>query len=274
FNDLRDAVPGDQLQAFKAALARVREAYNVLGDPRKRANYDIQLKENPPADPEALTGFEIVGGDFIARIDAEMTAHQYNNPAINQPDRASPAAAPPAADTHWYDLLAGGAADDCDRRRSERTGISLISRVTRTDEQGQKVQEMVKTLEVSKTGASFLTRYNAKAGNILHLDLPMPLSLRLHGHAEAAYSTYALVRRVRGFDEQHKVVAVEFLGAQPPTQYQDHPAAVFNVDTWRGPDRRRWARVDREEMVALRYLNESLDVIGVTLGTTENVGRR
>src|SRR5262249_29124270 len=125
-----------------------------------------------------------------------------------------------------------------------------------------------------KTGASFLTRYNPKVGNVVHLDLPMPLSLRLHGYAEPAYSTYALVRRVRAFDHEHKVVAVEFLGARPPRHYQESPAVVFNVDNWRGPDRRRWPRVDREEMVALRFLNESLDVVGVSLGMTENVGRR
>jgi hypothetical protein len=149
-----------------------------------------------------------------------------------------------------------------------------MGRVTRTDEQGQKYQEIVKTLEVSKTGASFLTRYSPRVGNVLHVDLAMPLSLRRHGHSEPAYSTYALVRRVRPFDEDHKQVAVEFLGARPPRQYQNSPAAVFNVDNWKGPDRRRWPRFDREEIVALRYLNESMDVIGVSLGTTENVGAR
>jgi hypothetical protein len=142
------------------------------------------------------------------------------------------------------------------------------------DEQGHKLQEIVKTLEVSKSGASFLARHTPRVGNILHVAMPMPLSLRLHGHADSAYSTYALVRRVRPFNRDHKIVAVEFIGARPPRQYQEHPAAIFDADNWIGPDRRRWPRVSREEIVALRYLNESADTIGVSLGTTENVGRR
>jgi curved DNA-binding protein CbpA len=272
FNDLRDTVPGGQLQGFKAALARVRQAYNVLGTPAIRADYDIHLSEHAPAEPETLTGFEILAGDIIEpAIDASMA----RGPAATDCAGAPPVSSTPPAlnrrpdyDEHVADI------DDRNRRRSDRTGLGLMGRVTRTDEHGQKLQEMVKTLEVSKSGASFLTRYSPKVGNVLHLALPMPLSLRLHGHAESAYSTYALVRRVRPFDDDHKLVAVEFIGARPPKQYQDRPAALFNVDNWTGPDRRRSPRVDRQEIVALRFLNESAEVIGLSLGTTENVGRR
>src|SRR5262249_29684929 len=118
---------------------------------------------------------------------------------------------------------------DDNGRRPNRRGISWMARVPRREEQGQRVQEMVKTREVSKTGASFLTRYNPKIGNVVHLDLPMPLSLRAHGHAEAAYSTYALVRRVRAPDPERGVVAGGFFGAPPPRQEQPPPASAFNV---------------------------------------------
>src|SRR5262249_61547480 len=39
-------------------------------------------------------------------------------------------------------------------------------------------------------------------------------------------------------------------------------------------DRRGCRRENREEMVALRFLNDSSNVIGVSLGMTENVGLR
>jgi curved DNA-binding protein CbpA len=145
FNDLRDIVPGDQLQGFKSAFARVREAHNVLGNPAWRAEYDNHLKKNSPAASGASTGFEIVGENFVAvGIDADPVAYAGSNARANQ----------------------------------------------------------------------------------------------------------------------------------PPRQRQERPAPIFDASKWSGPDRRRWPRVSREEIVALRYLNESADTIGVSLGTTENVGRR
>src|SRR5262245_44991254 len=103
FNDLRDIVPGEQLQGFKTALALVREAYNVLGDPARRANYDIHLRENPPSGPEEMTGFEIVGGDFITGIDADLAAYPVGNAPIDQTGTASAIAAPPDLDQYWQD---------------------------------------------------------------------------------------------------------------------------------------------------------------------------
>jgi len=273
FNDLRDAVPGGRLQGFKTALARVREAYNVLNSSAERAKYDDYLRKNPPAQPQTEsgastgtptstpTGFDIIGIPDTA---------SHPEPAVQ-----SGAAAPPVAVSRYaVSQETARSIDDWNRRRTDRTDLSMMGRVTRTDELGQRFDEVVRTLDVSKKGASFLTRYSARVGTVLRITLPMPLGLRLHGHADSAYNTYALVRRVRPFDGEHKLVAVEFLGAAPPRQYEDHPAAVFNVDNWSGADRRRWPRVDREEIVALRYLNESAEVIGVSLGVTENLGRR
>jgi hypothetical protein len=284
FNDLRDVVPGDQLQGFKPALAHVRDAYNVLSSPARRLAYDESLRK-AAAEAESLTGFEIVADDLgytaavatHSGLDGHSDAHSGADLVSHRITAARNQARPRMIADHRgrQQSVDPDAADpDANRRRTDRTGLSLMGRITRTDDQGRNVQEMVKTLEVSKTGASFLTRYSPKVGNVLHVALPMPLRLRLHGHAEAAYITYALVRRVRPFDEEHSVVGVEFLGARPPRQYQEQPGAIFDVDNWRGADRRRWPRVIREEMVALRYLDKSSAVVGVSLGTTENVGRR
>ena len=284
FNDLRDLVPGEQLQGFKPALAHVRQAYNVLSSPASRLAYDASLRD-AAADLDCLTGFEIVAGHLAAES-REASAGEDPAPDTSGLSRTScptPVTReiavsenqpPPRLLTNQNSLHDDDVDPDANRRRADRTGLSLMGRITRTDDQGRNVQEMVKTLEVSKTGASFLTRYSPKVGNILHVAMPMPLRLRQHGHAEPAYTTYALVRRVRPFDQDHNIVGVEFLGARPPRQYCQRPGAVFDVDNWNGADRRRWPRVTREEIVALRYLDKSSAVIGVSLGTTENVGRR
>jgi hypothetical protein len=130
---------------------------------------------------------------------------------------------------------------------------------------------MIRTLDVSRMGASLAMKEHPKVGNVLHLTLPLPVKLRSHGYTDPSYNTYVLVHRVEPTTGDSRVVGVEFLGARPPAQYFDSPWSVFRPGEWRGPDRRRSPRIERAEPVVLQYLNQSFEMLGSGAAKTENI---
>jgi len=79
------------------------------------------------------------------------------------------------------------------------------------------------------------------------------------------------VRRIGTLAEGYRVIGVEFMGEDAPPGYFERPWATFKIDSWQGPERRREPRVDRSEVVSIRYLNESLEVIRQEVAVTENI---
>ena len=61
------------------------------------------------------------------------------------------------------------------------------------------------------------------------------------------------------------------MGEEAPPGYFERPWATFKVDSWQGPERRREPRINKSEVVSIRYLNESMEVIRQEVAVTENV---
>jgi len=169
-----------------------------------------------------------------------------------------------------YGNLPGGNKGS-DRRRCSRLSINIPGRITGFKKDGEKWNEMVRTIDVSRMGASLAMKEHPKIGQVLHLTLPLPAKLRSHGYTEPSYHTYVLVHRVEPTTTDSRVVGVEFLGVRPPTEYFDTPWSVFRAAEWKGPDRRRAPRINRVEPLAIQYLNQSLEVLGSGPGKTENI---
>jgi hypothetical protein len=130
---------------------------------------------------------------------------------------------------------------------------------------------MVRTVDVSRMGASLAMKQHPRIGQVLHLTIPLPAKLRSHGYTEPSYHTYVLVHRVEPTTGDSRIVGVEFLGVRPPAEYFDNPGSVFRSAVWRGPDRRRTPRVDRAEPLVIQYLTQTLDVKGSGSAKTENI---
>ena len=114
-------------------------------------------------------------------------------------------------------------------------------------------------------------RTRVKHGLVMHITLPLPTKLRSHGFSEAGYNMYAIVRRVDPLIDGMRVVGLEFIGANPPTDFLHKPWATFRTQKWSGPDRRKEPREQRAEPLAVEYLDGSMKRIAREAAITENV---
>jgi diguanylate cyclase (GGDEF)-like protein/PAS domain S-box-containing protein len=170
---------------------------------------------------------------------------------------------------HVYTESASGADND-NRRRCERFKLLIPVRVTGVDRKNGKWTEMSKTVDVSRTGVTLKLARRVRHGMILHVILPLPIKLRSHGYSDSSFRVYALVRRIDRSVAGQRVVALEFLGEQPPSGYLEKPWAVFREKNWKGIARRREPREDRSDIVTIEYLDESSQSLGQELALCEN----
>jgi len=157
------------------------------------------------------------------------------------------------------------------RRRFERIRLTVMARVTGHDRIRGKWEEIAETMDVSRKGAALRLGTKLRHGSILRLEMALPPAMRSHGFAEPTYRVFAAVRRIGPLEDGYRVVGVEFMGEEAPPGYFERPWATFKIDSWQGSERRREPRVDRSEVVSIRYLNESMDVIRQEVAVTENV---
>src|SRR5262249_3090734 len=270
-NELSGMIPLDQLARVKAALGRAGQAFTVLNSIGKRGDYDnwLRMRSARPAMDWPL-------GSEAAPDEGKPDTRTAAGPGATS--EAADAATASRTIQHTESIYQGrvygnlpGGNKGSDRRRCSRLSINIPGRVTGFNKDGEKWNEMIRTLDVSRMGASLAMKEHPKIGQVLHLTLPLPAKLRSHGYTEPSYHTYVLVHRVEPTTTDSRVVGVEFLGVRPPTQYFDSPWSVFRAAEWRGPDRRRAPRVNRVERLAIQYLNQSLEVLGSGSGKTENI---
>lgn len=91
---------------------------------------------------------------------------------------------------------------------------------------GATWDEVTQTDDVSVGGASVIIKHNVELGQVLHLTLAMPKTLRQHDLSEATYRVYSLVRGITRRDEDSRV-GLMFFGQFPPRGFQDRPWARF-----------------------------------------------
>ena len=232
-------VPVEMQDRIDRAFQRVTIAYTVLGNTPRRREYDNILlvtsqkpiKENKEIENKAAIVNQII-----------------------KPEKAHPKA----------DLQAENL------RKSERMKMAIPARVTGFDRNGEW-REQSETLDVSRTGIRLCLKKRVRHRTIVQLYLPLPLELRSHGEPEEGYNVYALVRRVEPLKNGQRVVALEFLGENPPAGFAQKPWATFRTK-WTGVERRRRPREEKSVRVVIEYMDEAMNPIQQQEAFTENVG--
>ncbi|PYP86905.1 MAG: hypothetical protein DMF61_11945 [Blastocatellia bacterium AA13] len=158
-----------------------------------------------------------------------------------------------------------------DRRRVSRIKLTVPARITGHERIGGKWNEMATTVDVSRTGLTVLMRHRVRPGLLLYLTLPLPEKLRNHGHADAGYAVYCLVRRVDPMKKGARNVGLEFVGPTPPPGFLEKPWATFKAINWGGSNRRRKPRKSQTEIVVVEYYDESMRALGREMAKTENL---
>ncbi|HEY3137103.1 MAG TPA: PilZ domain-containing protein [Blastocatellia bacterium] len=261
---VRAAVPDEMLVRVDKAFKRVSEAFSVMTDTKKRTAYERSLARLHNIKP-----LEIPNPPQPKRPEAKQPKHNRANDKSAVNAEASEIKVFPEAHSIFTKTSTLGA--DADRRRCERFKLTVPALVAGYDQQGDKWQEIAKTIDVSRIGVAIKMRRRVRHGLIVHVTLPLPTKLRSHGFSDPGYNMYAIVRRVEPLIDDLRVVGLEFIGASPPADYLQKPWATFRTQKWNGPDRRREPRRELAEPVAVEYLDELRQRIAREAAVTENV---
>ena len=254
---VRSALPDELERQIDKTFEKTSDAFLVLTDAEKRSDYDKSLRRG---------GARLLPGTSIPRPEP-VAASQKEARAKVKEEPVKAAAAPVLPDTDdWAQQAAGR-----NRRRAERIKLAIPTLVMGHDRTEGKWKEIVKTIDVSRSGAALHMTRRLRHGQVVQLRLPMPARLRCHGHTEPGYKVYAIVRRVELPADGVRVTGFEFLGEQPPPGYLDMPWKLFRSQRWSGPDRRREPRVKRAEPVFVDFLDEVGKVIKRERLVTEDV---
>ncbi len=278
YHKVRAAVPDEMLAQVDAAFDKLSEAFLVLTSPRRRADYDAALKRrkvvplpievNQPK-RRASGNLKRASGNLKRTTGNLKQARAEQDKAVRRHSAALNIKAPVPHVVFTRPVT--DAAAVVNRRRAERFNLAVPAFVKGYDRQGNRWQEVTKTLNVSRLGVALRLHTRLRHGSVVHVTLPLPTKLRSHGFSEAGYNMYAIVRRIEPTVEGAQVVGLEFIGAQPPAGYLHKPWAVFRTQVWDGPDRRREPRVERAERVLIEYLDENQTLLGREVAMTENL---
>jgi hypothetical protein len=113
-----------------------------------------------------------------------------------------------------------------ERRRNPRLGMAIAVHVQGFLVGGATWDEVTQTDDVSVGGASVIIKHPVELGQVLHLTLAMPKTLRQYDVSEATYRVYSLVRGISRRTEDTRV-GLMFFGQFPPRGFQDRPWARF-----------------------------------------------
>ena len=267
YHKVRAAVPDEMLVRVDNAFKKVSEAFSVLTNAKQRGQYDGQNR-NPVS---------------YATRPLELPQQQSNEPLVApRPEKEEKNGSNPkkhviaeafqiAVGREMRPVFTKAREATEERRRCERFKLTVPVLVAGYDHNGDKWQEVTKTIDVSRIGVALKVARRMKHGLVVHITLPLPTKLRSHGFSEAGYNMYAIVRRVEPLIDGTRVVGLEFVGATPPSDYLHKPWATFRTAKWNGNDRRREQREQRAEAVAIEYLDGAMQRISRHPGVTEDV---
>ncbi|MFL6275611.1 MAG: PilZ domain-containing protein [Blastocatellia bacterium] len=271
YHKVRAAVPDEMLTQVDSAFDKLSKAFLLLTNPRQRAEYDAALGRHKvvPLPVETVKPKKRTSGNLRRasgslkrdRAEQERPAKRHSAPlAIKVPTPQV-----------LFTRPATEATAVVNRRRAERFNLSVPVFVKGYDRQGNRWQEVTKSINVSRLGVAVRLQARLRHGAVVHVTLPLPTKLRSHGFSEPGYNMYAIVRRVEPSAGATRVVGLEFIGNQPPAGYLHKPWSVFRTQPWNGPDRRREPRIERAERVLVEYLDETRALLGREVAVTENI---
>jgi hypothetical protein len=111
-----------------------------------------------------------------------------------------------------------------ERRTQTRQPLRLAARVVGHRLDRTAWDEMATTEDASASGCALVLRHSVTVGQVLHLSLPLPQSLRQNDLLDADDRVFALVRYVNG-----PRVGVTFLGKHAPTGFVENPGGILRV---------------------------------------------
>ena len=83
-----------------------------------------------------------------------------------------------------------------ERRGQKRVDVNIPIRVKWTDGQGNRYEEVTRSINVSADGAMFLLKDQLKMGTVLELSLPLPKQMQKGVSHNTVYEAMGLVTRV------------------------------------------------------------------------------
>lgn len=180
----QDIIETDGVMRWKLseAFLRVVEAFSVLSSPGRRIEYDGTLNRRPVT-PLPLPHLP------------EQLAHPVHESVALAPTSATSDSAPQPRHRYGLGNAFGyselNAPKARDRRRSGRLALRLPVRASSDDLSWQEVTE---SIDISRSGVKLRLSLSPKAGDVLVLELPMPLALRNHSFDDKMYVVRAVVR--------------------------------------------------------------------------------
>ncbi len=271
-SQISEALPPQMTGRIDQALEKLSQAFAILGSFSRRQEYDQALTNGRPQAP------------VIMRPPVNAPAIPVSPPPVSSPPVApgsvleAPAVpvSPPPKPKGEVTIVFQHERDLRNRRRNQRSRMSLPISVIGHDRRGGPWEELTETIDVSRTGVMITLPRSVRLGAVLYLSLPMPAALRPPGVMEDEWKVYAIVRRVRpGREgrEGRRTVGLEFIGGKPPAGYNETPWAAFRTKRWVGVNRRLHERVNRNETVFLEFLDENGLAVLLDTGVTENISR-
>lgn len=101
-----------------------------------------------------------------------------------------------------------------ERRRQKRVDVNIPIRVKWSDAQGNRYEEVTRSINVSADGAMFLLTQQLKMGTVLELSLPLPKQMQKGVSPKTVYEAMGLVTRVEHTpDRMGFRIAVRFRAA-------------------------------------------------------------
>lgn len=179
-------------------------------------------------------------------------------------------------------------------RRSQRITLPLPVRIDIRLDNKISWTEITRLSDVSSYGAGFFLKRPLKRGRLLMLTVPLPRQLRCFDHGEPQYKVWAIVRRcieaAQGPNAGQFSIGVAFIGKNPPIDYIQNPAALYDThsrsedgfwnvgtmdlmadDSDLPKEVRKQTRYQIPEPVILEMINDAGEVIQTESTVTENV---
>jgi hypothetical protein len=146
-------------------------------------------------------------------------------------------------------------------RRQQRVPLKVPVRVEARDPDGVAWEATAHSADASAEGLALRIGRTARIGQLLHLSLPLPATLRRYDLADPSYRVYALVRNLARLPDGSCRVGVLFFGRQPPRDPDALPAELFLMPGEPTPvERRRHPR----HVVSLPLRLEAESILGGT----------
>jgi len=101
-----------------------------------------------------------------------------------------------------------------ERRRQKRVDVNIPIRVKWADGQGNRCEELTRSINVSADGAIFVLKQQLRMGTVLELSLPLPKQMQKGVSPKTVYEAMGLVTRVE-YTQDHLgfKIAVRFRAA-------------------------------------------------------------